>query len=141
VVDAPADSQRRGDEIVGHHTRKEEIEDEMSTPSMDTIPGSFAALQAAFQPQKAVGVTRTLQFDFTGREPGTWNATVANGTFNYAQGAATNPDAAIAVDSDDWLKLLKGELDGMSAFMQGKIKVTPMSAAMGLLQFQQWFAR
>jgi putative sterol carrier protein len=108
---------------------------------MDTIPGSFTALQAAFLPQKAVGVTRTLQFDFSGREPGTWNATVDNGTFTYAQGAAPAPDATIAVDSDDWLKLLKGDLDGMSAFMQGKIKVTPMAAAMSLLQFQQWFAR
>lgn len=108
---------------------------------MDNIPGSFAALQAAFLPQNAAGVTRSFQFDFSGREAGTWNATVANGAFNYAQGPATTPDATIAVDSDDWLKLLKGELDGMSAFMQGKIKVTPMSAAMGLMQFQQWFAR
>lgn len=108
---------------------------------MDNIPGSFAALQAAFLPQQAVGVTRSFQFDFSGREAGTWNVNVANGAFNYAQGAATNPDATIAVDSDDWLKMLRGELDGMSAFMQGKIKVTPMTAAMGLMQFQGWFAR
>ena len=108
---------------------------------MDSIPGSFAALQAAFLPQQAVGVTRSFQFDFSGREAGTWNANVANGAFTYGQGPAANPDATIAVDSDDWLKLLKGELDGMSAFLQGKIKVTPTSAAMGLMQFQQWFAR
>lgn len=113
----------------------------MSSPSMDNIAGSFAALQGAFQPQKAQGVNQTLQFDFTGRETGTWHATVNDGAFNYAQGPAENPSATITVDSDDWLKLLRGELDGMSAFMQGKLKVAPMSAAMSLMQFQNMFAR
>ena len=113
----------------------------MTAPSMDTIPGSFAALQQAFQPQKAQGVTRTLQFDFTGNEAGSWTVTVENGTFAAHSGAATSPNATITVDSDDWLKILKGELNGMTAFMSGKIKVNPASAAMDLMQFQNWFAR
>jgi hypothetical protein len=29
----------------------------------------------------------------------------------------------------------------VTAFMGGKIKVTPASAAMDLMQFQNWFAR
>ena len=29
----------------------------------------------------------------------------------------------------------------MTAFMSGKIKVNPASAAMDLMQFQNWFAR
>lgn len=110
-------------------------------PSLDTIPGSFAGLQTAFQPQKAVGVNRTLQFDFSGREAGTWTLVVQNGTVESHEGPATNPNATIAVDSDDWLKILKGELNPVTAFMGGKIKVVPASAAMDLMQFQNWFAR
>jgi putative sterol carrier protein len=113
----------------------------MSSPSLDNIPGSFAGLKQAFLPDKAQGVNRTLQFNFTGREAGTWTLTVNNGALDYHQGEATNPSATITVDSDDWLKLLRGELDGMTAFMSGKIKVTPASAAMDLMQFQNWFAR
>jgi putative sterol carrier protein len=107
----------------------------------DSIPASFAQLQSAFQPEKAVGVNRTLQFDYSGREAGTWNLTVSNGTLQYSEGPADSPNATIAVDSDDWLKILRNELNPVTAFMGGKIKVTPASAAMDLMQFQNWFAR
>src|SRR5262249_30637411 len=54
----------------------------------DNIPASFAQLQSAFQPEKAAGVNRTLQFDYTGREAGIWNLTVSNGTLQYGEGPA-----------------------------------------------------
>lgn len=113
----------------------------MAQPSMDSIPGSFASLQSSFQPQKASSVDRVIQFNFTGREAGPWNLTVRNGTMEYAQGEATGANAAITVDSDDWLQILRGELNPVTAFMGGKIKVSPASAAMDLMQFQNWFAR
>ena len=110
-------------------------------PSMDTIPGSFAALETAFQPQKAAGVNRTIQFDFTGAESGTWTLQVQNGTMAYHQGAAESPNATVTVDSEEWLKILKGETNPVTSFMGGKIKVSPATAAMDLMQFQNWFAR
>jgi putative sterol carrier protein len=110
-------------------------------PSMDTIPGSFAALQAAFQPQKAANVNRVIQFDFTGAEAGSWTLHVENGTMSYHQGPAENPNATVTVDSGEWLKILRGESNPVNAFMGGKIKVAPASAAMDLMQFQNWFAR
>jgi len=113
----------------------------MSQPSMDSIPGSFAALKSAFLPEKAASVDRTIQFDFTGREADTWHMVVRSGTMEYGQSAASSPNATIAVDSDDWLKILRGELNAVNAFMGGKLKVTPASAAMDLMQFQTWFAR
>jgi putative sterol carrier protein len=108
---------------------------------MDSIPGSFAALKAAFLPEKTANVDRTIQFDFTGREAGTWNLIVRNGTLEYGEGPAQTPNATITVDSDDWLKILRGELNAPSAFMGGKLKVSPASAAMDLMSFQTWFAR
>ena len=107
----------------------------------NTIAASFAQLQSAFQPDKASGVNRTIQFDFSGREAGTWTLKVHDGTMEYAQGATENPNATISVDSDDWLKVLSGELNPVTAFMGGKLKVAPASAAMDLMQFQNWFAR
>jgi len=112
----------------------------MAAPSMDNIAGSFAALQAAFLPEKTANVDRTIQFDFTGREAGTWTLVVRNGTFAANQGPAESPNATITVDSDDWLKILRGELNAPSAFMGGKLKVSPASAAMDLMSFQTWFA-
>lgn len=113
----------------------------MASPSMDSIAGSFAALQSSFLPEKAAGVNRTIQFDFTGREAGSWSLTVNNGTLAYQEGAADSPNATVTVDSDDWLKVLRGEQNPVTLFMSGKIKVAPASAAMDLMQFQNWFAR
>ena len=113
----------------------------MSQPSMESIAGSFAALKANFLPDKAANVDKTLQFDFSGREAGTWNMVVRNGTLDYSEGAAAAPSATISVDSDDWLKVLRQELNPVTAFMGGKLKVSPASAAMDLMQFQNWFAR
>lgn len=113
----------------------------MAEPSLENIPGSFAGLEASFLPDKAAGVNQTIQFDFTGREAGTWNITVSNGTFHYEQGAASSPNVTLGVDSDDWLKILRQELNPATAFMSGKLKVTPPTGAMSLLQFQNWFER
>jgi putative sterol carrier protein len=106
---------------------------------MTTIPASFAALQQAFQPQKAQGVNKTIQLDFSGPEAGTWHASVNNGQFTYGQGPAQNPNATVTVNSDDWLKILRGELNAVSAFMGGKIKVQGDMGVM--MQFQNWFQR
>ncbi|MGE5334150.1 MAG: SCP2 sterol-binding domain-containing protein [Nitrososphaerota archaeon] len=104
-----------------------------------SIADSFPALQAAFQPARAAGVDKTIQFDFSGREAGTWHMHVHDGTMDYGQGPAQNPNATIGVDSDDWLSILSGALNPVSAFMSGKVKV---AGDMGLaMQFQNWFPR
>jgi putative sterol carrier protein len=104
-----------------------------------SIAGSFAGLQAAFQPDRAQGVNKTVQFDFTGREAGTWTASVHDGQFEYHEGAAENPNVTVAADSDDWLAILRSELNGVSAFMSGKLKAQGDLNLM--MQFQNWFAQ
>jgi putative sterol carrier protein len=105
--------------------------------SPTTIPESFQGLQTAFLPDRASTVNKTIQFDFTGAEPGTWRLTLANGTISYAQEAAEHPDATAIVDSEDWLKLLRGELNPMTAVLSGKLKIKGDMTLMA--QFQTWF--
>lgn len=108
-------------------------------PSLDSIPGAFAGLQTAFRPDRAVGVDKTIQFDFTGREAGTWTLVIRNGTVESHEGAATNPNTTVTVDSDNWLDILRGTLNPMSAVMGGKLKIAgDMTVMMG---FQTWFER
>ena len=102
-----------------------------------TIPESFQGLQSAFLPDRAQSVNKVIQCDFTGAEEGAWNMTIAHGAFSYAQGIAENPNATVTVDSQDWLKLLRGELNPMTAVISGKLKI---KGDMTLLaQFQTWF--
>jgi putative sterol carrier protein len=111
----------------------------MAAPNLDSIPSSFEALKANFKPEKAQGVTKAIQFDFSGREPGSWTMHLDNGAYSYHEGPAENPNATVDVDSDDWLKILKGEMNAVSAFMSGKIKIKGDMSLM--MAFQNWFER
>jgi putative sterol carrier protein len=104
-----------------------------------SIPESFTGLEAAFQPDRAAGVDKTIQFDFGGREAGTWTLIVRDGKLTYHQGPAENPNATVTVDSDDWLKILRQELNAMMAFTMGKLKIKGDLSVM--MQFQGWFQR
>lgn len=108
-------------------------------PSLDTIPGSFAGLQTAFRPERAPGVDKTIQFHFTGDEPGDWNLTVRDGALTYAQGEVESPNTTVTVASGDWLAILNQKLAPMTAVLTGKLKIAGDMALM--LQFQTWFDR
>ncbi len=101
------------------------------------IPESFAGLEEAFLPDRAATVNKTIQFNFSGAEEGVWHLVIAHGAISYGQGAAENPNATASVDSEDWLKLLRGELNPMSAVISGKLKIK--GDPLLLAQFQTWF--
>jgi putative sterol carrier protein len=107
-------------------------------PSLTSIPESFTGLQSTFRPDKAATVDKTIQFNFTGREAGTWTMIVRGGAMQYHEGAADAPSATVTVDSDDWLKILRRELDATMAFMSGKLKIAGDMSVM--LSFQGWFS-
>lgn len=111
----------------------------MPEASLATIPASFATMQSSFRPERAAGVNKTIQFDFTGREPGTWVVTVANGALSYHQGGAQHADATVAVDSDVWLAILRSEMTALDAVMSAQLRIEGDMALM--IQFQNWFDR
>lgn len=97
---------------------------------MDGMPG-------AFQPDKAAGANATIQFNFTGDEPGNYTAKIADGKCDVTEGTDASPTVTINAPSDVWLKIMRRELDGATAFMSGQFTFT---GDMGvLMQMQNWF--
>ena len=111
----------------------------MAGPSLATIPASFATMQALFRPERAAGASKTIQFDFSGREPGIWVVSIANGTCSYHQGGSQRADATVFVDSDLWLAILRGETTALDAVMSARLRIEGDMALM--IQFQNWFDR
>ncbi len=74
----------------------------------------------AFQADKAAGVNATLQFKFTGDEPGNWLIKVADGKCTSEEGETDDATVTINSASDIWLKITRRELDGATAFMSGQ---------------------
>jgi putative sterol carrier protein len=93
----------------------------------------------AFKPEKAAGANAVIQYNFTGQEPGTWVVKVHDGQCEVEEGTADNPSVTINAPSEVWLKILRRELDGTTAFMSGQFTFT---GDMGILmQMQSWFGQ
>lgn len=101
-----------------------------------TISELMERMPGALIPEKAQGVDATVHFKFTGAEAGEWNAAIKDSKVDVAQGAPQKPaNLTLTADSTDYVKIFTGELDGMQAFMQGKIKLAgDLNLAMKLMQ-------
>ena len=100
-----------------------------------TVEQLMEKMPGAFMPEKAQGVDAVIQFKFTGAEPGEWIAAIKDGKVDVSRGAVPSPRMTLTADSSDYVKIFTGELDGMQAFMQGKLKLAgDLNLAMKLMQ-------
>jgi len=100
-----------------------------------TVADLMSKMPGAFMPDKAPGLDAAIQFKFTGAEASEWYAEIKDGKCATAQGTHPSPKMTLTADSSDYTKIFTGELDGMAAFMQGKIKLAgDLNLAMKLTQ-------
>ena len=105
----------------------------------NSIKEVMEGMPGAFQADKAAGVNATIQFKFTGSEPGDWIVKIGDGTCSTEQGQTDNATVTINSPSDVWLKITRRELDGATAFMSGQFTFT---GDMGvLMQMASWFGQ
>jgi putative sterol carrier protein len=90
---------------------------------MPTLDELFEMMPGAFDADKAGDMNATVQFDLTGEGGDQYYVEVANGTVNTEKGTADNPTATIHMDADDYKAMVSGDLNPVTAFMSGKIKV------------------
>ncbi len=100
-----------------------------------TMTELFDALPARLNPAAAAGMNKTLQWNITGEDAGVWALRIVDGEGYLVPGGVEKPDTTFTVSSKDWLAISEGRLDGMKAFMTGKIKVSgDMTIAMKMAQ-------
>ena len=105
----------------------------------NSVKEVMEGMPTAFQPDRAAGVSATIQFNFTGAEAGNWTVKVAEGKCQVSEGTADSPTVTINSPSDVWLKISRRELDGATAFMSGQFTFT---GDMGvLMQMGSWFGQ
>ncbi len=99
-----------------------------------TVAELMSKMPKAFLPDKAPGLDAVIQFKFSGPEAGEWFATIKDGKCTTEQGNYPTPKMTLAADSSDYIKIFTGELDGMQAFMAGKLKLSgDLNLAMKLM--------
>ena len=83
-----------------------------TTEFLNKLPGAFNADAAA-------GTDCTIQFNVS--EP--THVVIKDGNCEVVPGTADAPTLGVTMADEDLVALLSGELDGMNAFMTGKLQV------------------
>ena len=89
-----------------------------------TIAELFEQMPSVFNPAAAAGMNKTFQWNITGDEAGVWAYKIDNGQGEVIPGGVEKPDVTFTISDKDWLAITEGKLDGMNAFMTGKLKVS-----------------
>ena len=76
-------------------------------------------LPAAFDASAAAGTDCTMQFNVSSP----MYVTVKDGSCVTTEGTSPSADVTITMEDEDFVALMTGELNGMTAFMTGKLQV------------------
>src|SRR5512135_730004 len=99
-----------------------------------TISEFMTRMAAAFDPAKAPGLDAAIQAKLTGAQAEDWVVEIQNEKCAITPGTALAPRLTVTCDSGDFVRIFTGQLDGMQAFMQGKLRVAgDMGLALKLL--------
>ena len=99
-----------------------------------TISDFMTRMAAAFDPAKAAGIDAAIQARLTGAQAEDWSVIIRDGRCAITPGVVPSPRLTVTCDSGDFVKIFSGQMDGMQAFMQGKLRVSgDMGLALKLL--------
>ena len=94
---------------------------DMSNLSMNEV---FSGMVERFNPDAAEDIQAVLQFSLNGLQSGEFFIDIKNSTATLVQGVSKSPELLVEIDSEDWIAVVEGRLDGTRAYMSGKMKVT-----------------
>lgn len=117
----------------------EEINADMAQRGTDKVLGRiFEYMATQFQPDKAAGQSAVIGWDITSPE-GThsYQLTVDEGTCTAGPRGDDDARVTLGMALPDFLRFVTGQLDGMQAFMTGKLKLS--GDMMFAQSMQAWF--
>ena len=83
----------------------------------------FQKIPERFNAEAAAGLDAILQFEITGEGGGNWNVTIKDGTCQVQEGSHDAPTVSPTMETETWAAMVNKELNGMQAFMSGKLKL------------------
>jgi putative sterol carrier protein len=92
--------------------------------ALSSVKEVFEKMPAVFNSAAAAGLNAVFQFNLSGDEGGEWFVEIKDNACNIGQGTHASPSVTLSLADKDWLAICNKQLDGMSAFMSGKLKAT-----------------
>ena len=79
-------------------------------------------LQSRFNPEAAKGMDEVFQFHFS--DAGSHHMVIQDGTLDVHEGEHDDPSVSLSMSTDTLKGIMSGDVNGMTAFMTGKLKAT-----------------
>lgn len=96
----------------------------------ETAREFFEGLESRADPARIAGMNSSYRFDVAGA--GTWVVRVTDGALRVEEGAG-DADCTISASEENFLKILEGQQNPMTAYMTGKLRIAgDVGAAMKL---------
>ncbi|WP_422132539.1 SCP2 sterol-binding domain-containing protein [Endozoicomonas sp. ALD040] len=88
--------------------------------TMATVQEIFDEMPNRFDAIAAVGQKLIFQFDITDGD--SYHITIDDGTCRVVRGTSNDPSVTLITDTESFVGIMTGKLDGMQAFMAGKVR-------------------
>jgi pimeloyl-ACP methyl ester carboxylesterase len=88
---------------------------------LEEVRSAFLRLAERFDPEAAEGLSAAFVVDVTGRGPTT--VAIHDGRCFVSPGPTPAPVARLATDPATWLDLVTGRVDGIAAFLAGRLRI------------------
>lgn len=97
---------------------------------MSEVKAFFDGLTANVDSSKIAGMNSVFQFNL---DSGAYSVKIADNAVSVTEGPTEGANIELTMTDEDFLALLKGELNGQQAFLTGKLKIKgDMTLAMKL---------
>ena len=118
----------------------DEINQFVEAAGVDTVLGQvFDAMKERLDPTKTAGQSAVVQWDINAPDgTHTYQFKVADGAGSWSKGTDDTPRVTLTFSLADFLRFVAGQLDGMQAFMSGKLRL--QGDMMFAQTLQAWFA-
>jgi pimeloyl-ACP methyl ester carboxylesterase len=103
------------------HPRTERALRAVGTDALDDVRSSFLRLAERFRPEEAGDLRATWSIEIAGRAPTTIE--VHGGRCLVSPGEVADPVARLQTDATTWVDLVEGRIDGIAAFISGRLRV------------------
>jgi putative sterol carrier protein len=139
MSDTPVTQEQLGELIEGRSD--EEINTAMASIGVDGVLDQiFTAMQERSQPDRAAGQSAVIGWDITAPDGvHSYRVKVENGTCSVEKTGEGDTRVTLGLSLPDFMRFIAGQLDGMQAFMSGKLKLT--GDMMFAQTLQAWFAQ
>ncbi len=90
----------------------------------NSVKEIFAGMPGTFNRGAAAGLNVVIQYGIEGDQGGDWYVVIKDQTCTVSEGVHSSPTLTMKMADKDWMAMCNGQLDGMTAFVTGKLKAT-----------------